>query len=620
MSVKATAFMQKIKPIMVLNKKLNSFKYGIQSADKKQLDTGVLNEKKFNENYTLMSTAEFKKLGGGTCWDYTRIYEETLHKLGFETISLFIFYGVNGKDFNTHTISIAIVDGVYVWVESAWKPQVGVYIASDFDELIKAIGRKLVDGAQNYSKTYHIQIRDFYESPPAGISCQEAMEYYTTAKLIYEEDYRGKRGNYFFKELSNGLKVLNTNNPDIFTEEAEGNDEIFMEATIPHSFIMKGILEKKIFDTLDNPENRKVYSKIQSDYINKNADKLATAGPQYLIVFGDGDHQYYYDLFGLNKEEVTAGIKEVVKSSGAGSDFKFLTNNPILCVLYYCIRYFTVKNDQKAVNSTLGIYALAIYWSIFTKYFPKGVIEPVMAYTIDNMTDRFAIKKCGTIFNTLCQSINQSYTFHRKRFFIGGDDDICAFAQRIRNDQNSMIKKIANQYTINYKSGKAVTTRNDNYDADNPIIDDIENSTTKIAILTSSIVPQMISNGVDLRLATAAAKMANISVTDCREYLTQLISNEHMHELESLVQSTLYVFLVNDQRESKEIKSQYFLTWGYALFKKTNSKDPNIVNINNILKKWIEVSGIYERYSEYVRIRYEKGLFLYIILTIQKYA
>jgi hypothetical protein len=93
-----------------------------------------------------------------------------------------------------------------------------------------------------------------------------------------------------------------------------------------------------------------------------------------------------------------------------------------------------------------------------------------------------------------------------------------------------------------------------------------------------------------------------------------------MSELESLVQSTLYVFLVNDQRESKEIKSQYFLTWGYALFKKTNSKDPNIVNINAILKKWIEVSGIYERYSEYVRIRYEKGLFLYIILTIQKYA
>ncbi len=218
-------------------------------------------------------------------------------------------------------------------------------------------------------------------------------------------------------------------------------------------------------------------------------------------------------------------------------------------------------------------------------------------------------------------SISQSYSFHKKRFLQGGDDDVCAFAQRIKNDQNSMFKKIAGQYMANYYAGNAVTTRNDGYDADNPIVDDVENATTVVSTLTTSVVPQMISNGIDLRLATIAAKISQISITDCREYLMQLIADKHAEDLESIVESTLYLYLITEERSKKEIKSQYFLTWGYALFKKTNSKDKNINNIDRVLKKWAEESGIMERYSgKGTRTNYKKAIFIYIILTIQKYV
>lgn len=394
---------------------------------------------------------------------------------------------------------------------------------------------------------------------------------------------------------------------------------LVFEAAIEHSFYLKEVVEKNIFETLDMPDKKKKFKRIQDEYINRNIDKLSTAGPQYLIVFGDTDQKAYYDLFGIRKEEIIAAMKKVTSSSGSGSEFKFLTQNPILVVLYFCIRYFTINKDQSSLNGSLSIYALAIYWSIFTKYFKHGVIGPVMEYTIDNLTEKFMIKKAGNIFNTLNMSIRQSYEFHKKRFFEGGDDDITAFAQRIRNDQNSLIKKIANEYMKNYKDGNAVVTRNDNYDSDKPILDDVDNASTIIQNQVSKVTLPIISDGVDLVLAEAAAKLAEISVSDCREYLIKILVQKNLDRLEDLIEGLLFMFIYTDKRTVRDIKSQLFLVWGASLFKKTNSKDPNLAKVNRILEEWAIESGIYARYNRPgTRINYKKGILFYIILSIQK--
>lgn len=396
---------------------------------------------------------------------------------------------------------------------------------------------------------------------------------------------------------------------------------LLFEGAIEHSFLLKKVVEESIFTVLATPEGRRKYKRIQDEYINRNMEKLSTAGPMYLIVFGDNDQKAYFDLFRIKKEDIREAMTEITKKAGANSDFKFLRQNPILVVLYFCIRYFTIENDKQGVNATLAIFALGIYWSKFTKYFPKGVIVPVMEYTIDNMTEKFMIKKCGNIFNTLVTSINQSYQFHKKRFYEGGDDDVVAFMQRISNDQNSLLKKIANEYMKNYKEGKAVTTRNDDYDPDNPIVDDVQNASTIIQNQVSKVTLPIISNGVDLVLAEASARMAGISISDCREYLVKIMVPENLNNLESLIESILFMFIYTYGRSVRDIKSQYFLVWARALFKKTNSKDENLRNINSILEKWAEESGIYARYKrEGSRINYKKGIFFYVILAIQKYS
>lgn len=394
----------------------------------------------------------------------------------------------------------------------------------------------------------------------------------------------------------------------------------FMEAAVKNTTILKDLIYPIVENTFTTQANVRKYKMLISQFFEKNTPKLTTPGPQYLIVFGDADKDEFYKLFGITKEEIVFAMKNVIKSAGSSAEFKYLTNNPFLSFLYYIIRYFTLHHDDKALNATLGLFSIDVYWSIFTKYFPNGVIEPVMNYTIDNLTDKFIIKKAGTIFGALTESAKHSYEFHKSKIRTGNDPDCIAFLQRIRNDQNSMFRTISGIYYDNHKKGNAITTRNDDYDPENPILDDITSASTEVQATVNRVCMPMIANGVDISLAEAAAAIGNVSVTNLRIYLMKIFVNERLDEITQIVESILFLYINGEHKSSRDIRSAHFLYWTYALFKKTNSKDGNIVRINTILNRWGEETGIYKAFkSEGSKINYKRAIFTYIAMCIQKY-
>lgn len=394
----------------------------------------------------------------------------------------------------------------------------------------------------------------------------------------------------------------------------------FMEAAVKNTTILKDLIYPIVEKTFATQANVRKYKMLISQFFEKNTPKLTTPGPQYLIVFGDADKDEFYKLFGITKEEIVFAMKNVIKSAGSSAEFKYLTNNPFLSFLYYIIRYFTLHHDDKALNATLGLFSIDVYWSIFTKYFPNGVIEPVMNYTIDNLTDKFIIKKAGTIFGALTESAKHSYEFHKSKIRTGNDPDCIAFLQRIRNDQNSMFRTISGIYYDNHKKGNAITTRNDDYDPENPILDDITSASTEVQATVNRVCMPMIANGVDISLAEAASAIGNVSVTNLRIYLMKIFVNERLDEITQIVESILFLYINGEHKSSRDIRSAHFLYWTYALFKKTNSKDGNIVRINTILNRWGEETGIYKAFkSEGSKINYKRAIFTYIAMCIQKY-
>lgn len=412
----------------------------------------------------------------------------------------------------------------------------------------------------------------------------------------------------------------------------EESGDYFMEAeevlnpTTSHFLLQK--IGKRVDAVLADPKNVRAFANLVQNFINRNITKLTKSGPCDMIPFTDTDHEAFHKLFGFwytidpraNKtspNEIRDIIDEYSKRAHIKCDF--WKNNSSLMLFYFVIRYFTMKNDSKNLNTALAIYTLCNYPVMFHKYFPNGVMEPYMQYTIDNMTEKFIIKKSKHLFDALMTSIQASYKFHKGNFASATDKKVGDWINRIRNDQNSMMKKISNEYMKNYKAGNAARTSNEEYDGDTPIVDELENGTTVVQNLVQRVTLPIIEDGVDLVRAEAAAKMSQVSVSDCRYFLTLIITDSNADTIQKFIESLLFLYIYEGKKSERDIRSQYFLAWSASLFKKTNSKNKNINTINEILNFWAESTGLYKKFAgKTSRINYKKAIFFYLVLCIQK--
>ena len=410
----------------------------------------------------------------------------------------------------------------------------------------------------------------------------------------------------------------------IFFENAQDDYDIepmyFSEASSDSlTYIIKDELYPKIDAVLSTDQGKRNFNNIIGRYVSRNNDKLTTSGPQYLIPFTMKDKQEYFDHFSISDTEVAALVDKITKQVNDKANWRLFKNNPIFFIFYCCIRYATLSKDTKLLNSALIAMALSVYPSIFAKYFRYEPNPNIMQYTIDNLSNRFIIKKSNHIFGTLTYSIQSSWKFHEKDFSRGADQDVIRFIQRIRNDQNSLLKKIANAYQTNYKKGLFVTTQVDAYD-DNINVDNV-NNTNKVETLSNKIVLSMLTNGVDLRIADFASNAAQVSKLDLRNYISLIINEKESETMKEFISSILFLYLYTDSHEPDEIRSKEFIGYALQLFKKTNSKDKNVTNIKTTLDKWGTSSGIYRKFSRSAtRVDYTKAIFMYFILSIQMYS
>ena len=394
--------------------------------------------------------------------------------------------------------------------------------------------------------------------------------------------------------------------------------EIF-EADASSSHIIKERLYPKIEAVLSTPAGDRKFKQIVGSYMDKNSTKLHTSGPVHMVPFGDMDKQMYFNLFNITAKEVTAMVDEITKKISTQTDFKLLHNNPIFWVFYCCIRYYTLKKDQKGLNTALAIYALSVYPSLFSLFFKYGANEGVMQYTMDNLSEKYLMKQAGHVFGGLFLSINHSYDFLKNTIPDASDLDIIRFIQRIRNDQKSLLKNICDQYMKNHAAGNRVKLSKDSHDEVQLDID-AENNTTQVEVVSNHIVNQIITNGLDLRRVTQCKDLSNIGLADCRFYLSKIVTDKYTKEIQDFIQSILFVFLYVEHHSKQDINSSHFLVWSSELFRKTNSNDENIKCIKDTLNKWGEETGVHAKFKrEASRVSYKKAIFWYFILSIQYY-
>ena len=129
-----------VSDLIMLNKKLNNFQYGIIDRNK-LIRSSVSNLLK----YRVAAPSIFERLRGGICWDFVVYQEKILRGIyGNDNVSTHCIVFDNKSDVPTHTFTVVKLSGKYYWTESAFYAMQGVYAFNSLTDLINTVALKMI--------------------------------------------------------------------------------------------------------------------------------------------------------------------------------------------------------------------------------------------------------------------------------------------------------------------------------------------------------------------------------------------------------------------------------------------------------------------------------------------
>jgi len=286
------------------------------------------------------------------------------------------------------------------------------------------------------------------------------------------------------------------------------------------------------------------------------------------------------------------------------------------------------------------------YATIVFKYFGKyEVNEDQMRYTIENLSERYDIKKQGTLFGVLAKMAESSYN----NYIVGSKDTKLTdreihviFTAGIYSRINSFVQSITSEYHNN--KGKYLSFEKSTFegtdDSEGEIFDrEIQSDAAVKNSMVKKAVSSINRKPIDESLIDVAAKFGFIGMgatagtykysgmynNILKNTITEIMER-HYKDLPLLFESIIGSFLFEINPETgkkftaKELKSSIFTNISQKTFAKSpNTRNENILRVKAMVEEMLSnCSTEYINWGETKRTSLKKALHFYFVLVIQK--
>jgi hypothetical protein len=393
-------------------------------------------------------------------------------------------------------------------------------------------------------------------------------------------------------------------------------------------------LINKIASAAKKPETFHKLKDLMTIFFDKNSDALQTniVGKQILI--NQETENNFLDILNITEQEV----KDLMKSSPYFKQFGELQLlDQMSFALPLVILSSEYKKNHEDENAKL-IYLMAFfkpYASRESQHFRYGVNEDQMRYTVENLSERFDLKKLGTVLDVLNKRSLSSY-----ENYIGPVKKSDKFTDRelhviytsgIASNVNSFLANVYNAYKNNagnYLSYEAESFEATDKDGEtDEVTTDIKSDAAVKASLLNKIVMKIAANPVDTKLAAIAAQKYFNSTSDLYvQILKNTISEvtaKMFNELPNFFSSMLGAFLYNINPDTgikytaADMRSPVFIRASMDIFKRSkNTDDPNIKNVTRIVQKMLKsYSTEYLNFGTTQKRNLRNALYFYWVLV-----
>ena len=371
----------------------------------------------------------------------------------------------------------------------------------------------------------------------------------------------------------------------------------------------------KVEQAFTSKETQRKFSAIVASYVDRNVNRLSTAGPSKRTLFSDMERNKVYDLIDFDPKICKAIVKQ---SNYIKASWK-IVNDPFNLVMMMILRYAKLNKLDQINQSAVTYLTLSMYPSLHYKYFKFEPNEAIMQYTINNLSNKFKVKQVGNILQALVDTTALADKTYDKNIRHANDKELTDYINAYKTRLNSLIKKIRDAFEKDYRSGNYMNTERDNEDENDFKTSD--SNSLMIQRIVDQVVLKLSVNGPDSRIVDISAKMNQVSVNETRNTLNQLTQNkDESVNIRALCESILYLFLFNGENHVNDLNGSKFLTFCLAVYKKSNTNDENVIKVKSILDTWIEKYS--ETYRKTQRVatlnNFRRALYTFFVFTLQR--
>lgn len=352
--------------------------------------------------------------------------------------------------------------------------------------------------------------------------------------------------------------------------------------------------------------NERVLMQGIAKYRDKNINILSNPYLLDYTKFNKEDSVCLFKATGIEEEEMDAAVKELkdfikqnCKSLGVmPPDFVNTTGFRVLLILV--MRFYLERGDDEKLGEVCAFYAYSMFYTIFYNYFRNLKPRPeTMVYAINNMSSKFKIRQEGTVDGMLRYSVKLCANTYASRIMDCTDQDVIYVIGQIKSRMRDFIKNIKNAYVEADKNKDAIFSSkpilNGGEDGDEANIID-RRSTSSDVIRTATIYTnKFFKNQPDAEIVKIVSVVNEVSRQEITNSLDLLRRDpQRIPEVQKYLEAVFYLYLGESQSNLTSIHSKNFLTTMDKVYRKGNSKDPNILLIKKYINEWLTlVSPVY---------------------------
>lgn len=347
-------------------------------------------------------------------------------------------------------------------------------------------------------------------------------------------------------------------------------------------------------------------------YIDKNSDILLTLDLSQRISFSDYDRAVIYNAAGLNEEQVKV---EISNSKYINKTNKIHTN-PFYCSCILVMRELLQEKKPDAAQLVISYMSLMMYTSIHKGFFQYNANKNIMDYTIANLDNSYRIRQMKSLYAFIEDNAQVAFKTYQDRIKRADDADITWVVDALWVRIKGKIRKIANAYYDNHKSGRYLNADTTSYEEGDYHM--MDNNSYMIDRLANKTYIKLLNHQFDSRFIKYSITQADTSYNKLRNIIDDIISDDTDNEVKRVISSIIEYYLVQSGKPFEYIPRGDFIVYMKSAYG-SNTDTEQMVFIKATLDRWL-MENMYKygkaSYGKTAKQQYKKSLYMFFVFII----